>query len=100
MSDCVYADMAEAIEAAETARKLEEAEERIAELENRRLADFAVMVALVPYGYEAHFVISGEVVEIQCRDFGGSYPVEEIAKHLHETLSELFPGVAEPKHYD
>lgn len=96
MNDYLYSEMAEAIEAAETERKLEEALERIAELENRQLADFAVLVALVPHGYEAHFVISGEVVEVQCRDFGGSYQVEQIASHLHAKLSELFPSVAEP----
>ena len=65
-----------------------------------RTADFGLLIVFVEYGYEAHFFRDGKVVEIQCRDLGGSYPVPDIVNHLHETLSELLPKIAEPKHND
>lgn len=41
--------------------------------------DVQINIGLVPYGYQIDLLIDGKEVNSYCHDFGGSYPVEQIA---------------------
>lgn len=62
-----------------------------------RTPDVQINIFLVEHGYEARFLINGLEVEMQLRDFGGSYPVHITAHHAWATIANYLPRVIEPK---
>lgn len=67
-----------------------------------RVPDFRLDMYFVEYGYEANFTLTafnkkGEIIQqetgMQCRDFGGSYPIEdltnEFADKIYKTIDKF-----------
>jgi len=63
-----------------------------------RIPDFRLDMFFVEHGYEARMFINGDEVEVQCRDFAGSHPVNLSINKIYNTIAALLPDITEPIH--
>ncbi len=64
---------------------------------SERVPDLAIDVYLVEHGYEVNYRLRGQSIGSECRDFGGSYPLSNIAefllKKLMQSIEEFRTGI-------
>lgn len=60
----------------------------------RHLAEPSVQanITFVEYGYQIDVLLDGEEAGTVCRDFSGSYPIEDMSVHLAARLFKVMQG--------
>lgn len=48
--------------------------------------NIVVAIGLVEYGYQVDIYIDGQLRSIECRDFGGSYPIAELEARFAKVI--------------